>query len=1010
MGERKFLALVLSILIIASFAVQLHIKEVSALFTPPIGWNTYQAVLIPSRMDGFAVVYEPFERYFEPEPGKCYSTNEIRVIAPDGVTEIASQVYDVKKHAVLKYITSCKVAFLVDAPANTNVTYYIVYNNPSAAAPVYDGLRSYVETAGDTYSVNVTQLGVEKNYARIIWTQLMDLYSNGKMVTWPGGPPLWELSQINLGTMWSDPWGGGWFGSGKALSLLESGPIFAEFNYSESYSTDLWGLFTDYNVSTSMILRVYYQPDLNPLVKFDKTYKINTNLANYTISPGAYLDFRLANSSSLAIYRDFTYNEGWFGTTDVPAETAVWPSIWYDPWAVYGWWSYNGTRADSTDKPEANIGLIPTYSRGSVSPGGDADYGLSVSQSIDPDDHHCTMWMNGKYNAVAGGHLDTGGYIVTNTPVNVNIEPAMNEEAAKLRNPLQGIEWENWKYIVLTESSGVARSGEPVDLYVTFDVPITDPEKEVRVLDPCGHEIPSQVWNATYSGGKCVSANVVFLADCPASSSVTYTILYNNPYATTPIYDGLRVYTEVAGDTYSVNVTKVGVEKNYARIIWTQLMDLYSNGKMVTWPGGPSGWEFSQMNLGTLWSDAWDNPWFGANKSLSLLHSGPVFAEFNYTEAGASDLWGLVVDYNVTTTSIVRIYYQANLNPLVMLKRSFNIETNLANYTLKGPFYFDLNLANSTSQAIYKNFTYSEGWFGTTCVPVETTVWKTIWYDPYAEYGWWSYNGTRADSTDKPAANIGLIPTYSGGSLPPTADGDYGLSVVQQIENDDHHCSQLINGKYNGVKGDHVQVNSYIFTYGPPIDTSAQSVMDDEATRLRNPMAALASSGVRDVATTLLKKSKTVVGVGWNLVVNVTIANQGALPECFCIELYANTTVVQSVKVEGVSAGVSKIITIKWNTTGYAKGNYSIAVVVGTVPYEADTVDNSLLDGAVKVTIPGNLNTDNIVDIYDAIILSNAFNSKPTSPTWNPNADINGDQVVDIYDAILLANAFNKSE
>jgi hypothetical protein len=175
-------------------------------------------------------------------------------------------------------------------------------------------------------------------------------------------------------------------------------------------------------------------------------------------------------------------------------------------------------------------------------------------------------------------------------------------------------------------------------------------------------------------------------------------------------------------------------------------------------------------------------------------------------------------------------------------------------------------------------------------------------------------------------------------------------------------------------------------------------------------MAALASSGVRDVATTLLKKSKTVVGVGWNLVVNVTIANQGALPECFCIELYANTTVVQSVKVEGVSAGVSKIITIKWNTTGYAKGNYSIAVVVGTVPYEADTVDNSYLDGPVKVTIPGNLNTDNIVDIYDAIILSNAFNSKPTSPTWNPNADINGDQVVDIYDAILLANAFNKSE
>jgi outer membrane protein assembly factor BamB len=58
------------------------------------------------------------------------------------------------------------------------------------------------------------------------------------------------------------------------------------------------------------------------------------------------------------------------------------------------------------------------------------------------------------------------------------------------------------------------------------------------------------------------------------------------------------------------------------------------------------------------------------------------------------------------------------------------------------------------------------------------------------------------------------------------------------------------------------------------------------------------------------------------------------------------------------------------------------------------------------VAIPGDINLDRVVDIYDAIILATAFNSKPSSPNWNAYADINRDGLVDIYDAILLANNF----
>jgi chitodextrinase len=63
----------------------------------------------------------------------------------------------------------------------------------------------------------------------------------------------------------------------------------------------------------------------------------------------------------------------------------------------------------------------------------------------------------------------------------------------------------------------------------------------------------------------------------------------------------------------------------------------------------------------------------------------------------------------------------------------------------------------------------------------------------------------------------------------------------------------------------------------------------------------------------------------------------------------------------------------------------------------------------VIVCCVADLNKDGTVDIYDAIMLASAYNSKPSSLNWNSNADINGDNVVDIYDAILLANNYGKT-
>jgi hypothetical protein len=67
-----------------------------------------------------------------------------------------------------------------------------------------------------------------------------------------------------------------------------------------------------------------------------------------------------------------------------------------------------------------------------------------------------------------------------------------------------------------------------------------------------------------------------------------------------------------------------------------------------------------------------------------------------------------------------------------------------------------------------------------------------------------------------------------------------------------------------------------------------------------------------------------------------------------------------------------------------------------------------ITDSRVYATIPGDITGDFIVDIYDAILLSNAYNSQAVSPNWYANADINNDDSVDLYDAIILANHYNQ--
>jgi hypothetical protein len=356
---------------------------------------------------------------------------------------IPSQVYDVTTTS--GYITSCRVVFLANVPALGSAKYYIIYNNPSATAPVYNGLRLYTVAAGDTYNVTAVVCGAEKNYFHVAWQSLMELYVNG--VPLAQGDVFWGLGQMSPATMFSDVRDGNslWFGAGKILSVVNSGPVFVEFNYTEPYATDFWGMLPPrYNVSYTCMLRVYFQPNLKPLLRYQSTFTIKTNLDWWALGGPVYMDFKFGNSTFQTLYANITYSQGWFGTTTLPANaTLPWTSIYFPPWGLTGWWSYNGSRSDSAEKPVANMGLIPVDASGTANETLSGGYQASFYSQTEiggvpanHGEHHNGQWMVGVYNGTYGDTAGVTGYIVTYNAVDGNIQPFMDNKAAALRTPL----------------------------------------------------------------------------------------------------------------------------------------------------------------------------------------------------------------------------------------------------------------------------------------------------------------------------------------------------------------------------------------------------------------------------------------------------------------------------------------------------------------------------------------------------------------------------------------------
>jgi hypothetical protein len=177
--------------------------------------------------------------------------------------------------------------------------------------------------------------------------------------------------------------------------------------------------------------------------------------------------------------------------------------------------------------------------------------------------------------------------------------------------------------------------------------------------------------------------------------------------------------------------------------------------------------------------------------------------------------------------------------------------------------------------------------------------------------------------------------------------------------------------------------------------------------------------GFHDVAVSNVVPSKTVVGQGLSMSINVSLANHGSYTENLTVATYANITSIASQSIT-LPSGSSATMTFLWNTTGFAEGKYILSAYAWPVLGETNTANNGyVVSSPVYVSIAGDVTgrsrvPDGRVDMFDLGLLAASFGSRPGSPRWNPNCDLTGltfgvpDGKVDMLDIGLAVSQFGK--
>jgi parallel beta-helix repeat protein len=177
-------------------------------------------------------------------------------------------------------------------------------------------------------------------------------------------------------------------------------------------------------------------------------------------------------------------------------------------------------------------------------------------------------------------------------------------------------------------------------------------------------------------------------------------------------------------------------------------------------------------------------------------------------------------------------------------------------------------------------------------------------------------------------------------------------------------------------------------------------------------------NSVHDICIPNISLGKTVIAQGSTAQIEATVANHGSYTETFNLTLYANATSIITQLLTLPSQDYASLA-FAWNTTGWAKGNYTISAYVEPVLDETETLNNNMTAGWAVVSIVGDVAgqggyPDGKVDVRDVYAVGRAFGTSREGPNppgraYSPDYDVNDDGRIDIKDFYVICRNYGKT-
>lgn len=379
-----------------------------------------------------------------------------------------------------------------------------------------------------------------------------------------------------------------------------------------------------------------------------------------------------------------------------------------------------------------------------------------------------------------------------------------------------------------------------------------------------------------------------------------------------------------------------------------------------------------------VWNETIHELLVGACFAINYLWTPPVEAVYNVT-AYAPPVSG----ENVTANNVIsRLVYVRPLqsdqpvvyvNPHIVMPvigETFTVAVNLFNVTEPfGNLYgFDVQFAWNPSIIEYVSHTitvpveeYPDGVLHEPILPIMETV--------ESDHVWFAYASMQpAEPFNNPnASNSIFLITFKV-----VGEGTSDLRFTQSyLANDD--AQPIVHTCIDGL-----------VTAGPPTG--------------------------HDVAVINVSSCADTVYTGRTVNITVLAANEGIATETFNVTLYANSTII-GVQTLTLYRGENATLTFSWNTTGLAPcSNFTILAKASLVPFETNVVNNICYNGWIRIKMLGDLNGDNIINIYDVVLAAAAYNSRPGDPNWNSEADVAQPyQHINIFDIVTICSKYGQT-